>query len=262
MKKVLGRKQSMTEADEIKWWNVINHIEDYVSFEEVKQVTQIAYARILNLTRDKKAAYCWSGGKDSLVISELCRNLGIYDCQCFLTDLEFPDWKNFLLTNAPSNCEFIDTGFDLNFLAEHTELLFAEGKLEQFWNKNIRQKFLKKYIHDKNLEVLILGRRIIDGNVCGKDGILRQSKSGIVYSPIYDWSHELLFAFLHYNNIPIPFIYKWRRGFYFGTHLWCERYSYNEVYEIDPSVVIKAAEKIPSAKAFLESLNNASSFGK
>ena len=57
---------------------------------------------------------------------------------------------------------------------------------------------------------------------------------GMLYSPIYDWSHELLFAYLHYNQISLPFIYKWERGFYYGTHLWVERDSWEEVYATRP----------------------------
>ena len=261
MKRVLGRKQNMKPADEKVWWDVINNIEEYVSQEEVARATDIARARILKMTNGKKAAYTWSGGKDSLVISSLCRSVGITSCQCFVTELEYPAWHKFLEQNAPPNCEFINVGFDLNFIAEHNELLFVEGKLEQFWNKNIRQKYFRKYICDKNLDVLILGHRTIDGNICGSNGIRIQRSGGVLYSPIYDWSHELLFAYLHYKGMKLPFIYKWERGFFFGTHLWVERNNYAEVYKIDPSIVIEASKKLSSAKKFLEELSNASSFG-
>ena len=84
MKIVLGRKQSMKPDDENLWWNVINNIEDYVSLEETEQATKIARERILQVTLGKKSAYIWSGGKDSLVISDLCRNVGIENCQCWI----------------------------------------------------------------------------------------------------------------------------------------------------------------------------------
>ena len=110
---------------------------------------------------------------------------------------------------------------------------------------------------------MILGHRTIDGNVCGKDGVRVQRQGGILLAPIFDWTHELLFAYLHYNKIELPFVYKWPRGFRHGTHNWAERSmddideGYREVYKIDPSVVIQAAEKLPSARKFLEELNNA-----
>lgn len=265
MKKVLGRKQSMKPADEKVWWDVINNIEEYVSQDEVARATDIARARILKMTSGKKAAYSWSGGKDSLVISSLCRSVGITSCQCLIKFTEFPIWEKWLMKNAPPNCEVLKVGFNLNYLAEHEELLFARGKLGQRWLRDIQQKYFRKYLKERNLDIVILGHRTIDGNVCGKNGVRIQKQGGILYSPIHDWSHELVFAFLHYNKIELPFMYKWYRGFYNGTCGWAQRtagsvnQAWQEVYDIDPSVVIQAAEKLPSARKFLEEMKNANS---
>lgn len=257
MKRVLGRKQSMKPADEKVWWDVINNIEEYVSREEVARATDIARARILKMTSGKKAAYTWSGGKDSLVISDLCQSVGITSCQCLIKYTEFPAWVDWLIKNAPPNCTFLKVGFDLDYLAEHEELLFARGKIGQRWLRDIQQKCFREYLKQENLDVLILGRRTIDGNICGSNGIRIQRDGSILYSPIYDWSHELLLAYLHYKELEIPFIYKWYRGFYNGTCGWAQRtagsvnQAWQEVYDIDPSVVIQAAEKLPSARKFL-----------
>lgn len=255
MRQVLGSKLSMKPEDEVKWWNVINHIEDYVSFSEVERATEIARARILKVTNNKKAAYSWSGGKDSLVVSELCKSVGIYKCQCFFTDLEFPTWKKFLLDNAPVGCEFVNVGFGLDYLAEHPEMIFPRGKLAVQWAIQVQRKQFLRHLLDSDINVLITGHRLIDSNSnCGVNGIRKKAKDKILLAPIYDWSHELLFAFLHYHKIELPFIYKWYRGFFEGTHLWVERENYQQVYNIDPSVVVQAAEKVPSAKKFLENL--------
>ena len=242
----------MTAEDEQKWWNVINNIEKYVSRAEVEIATAEVLDRIKTITTNKKVAYAWSGGKDSLVIADLCKRAEIIKSFCLVTELEYPQWLKFLQENKPPNCEIINVGYDLDFIAKHSELLFAVGKLEQFWNINIRQKNFKKYIQKNKLEVLILGRRKIDGNFCGKKGLRLSNDNCIIYSPIFDWSHELLFAYMHYNKIELPFIYKLQRGFNFGTHLWVERDTFQEVYDIDPSIVIKAAEKIPDARKWLE----------
>lgn len=246
---MLGRKQSMKLEDEQKWWYVIENIEKYVSRAEVEIATAEVLDRIKTITAGKKSAYAWSGGKDSLVIADLCKRAGITKSYCLVTGLEYPQWLKFLLENKPPDCEIIEVGYDLDFISAHSELLFVQGKPQQFWNRNIRHKYAKKYIEENNLDILIFGRRKIDGNVCGKSGLNKKS-----YSPLYDWSHELLFAYMHYNKIEIPFIYKWNRGFYFGTHLWVERYNFKEVYEIDSSIVEAAADKIPAAKKFLEAL--------
>ena len=54
MKQVLGRKQSMKSTDEGKWWEVINHIENYVSRAEVETATIEVLNRILTATTEKK----------------------------------------------------------------------------------------------------------------------------------------------------------------------------------------------------------------
>ena len=151
------------------------------------------------------------------------------------------------------------TGYDLDWLAEHQELIFAEGITGQRWHQvNQRGPFTRMYF-DNDLDILIVGHRAIDGNVCGKDGYIRKKSGEVRYSPIWDWPHEALLGYIHFNNLELPPIYGWKNGFVIGTHAWPERefcktlnQGYSEVYEIDPSIVVSAAEKIPSAKHFLE----------
>ena len=260
MRQVLGRKQGMKPEDEKIWWNVINHIDEYVSANEVERATDIARARILKMTDGKKAAYSWSGGKDSLAIAALCQSVGIYKCQCFFTDLEFPAWKKFLFEHAPAGCEMVNVGFGLDYLVEHPDMIFPHGKTALRWPQQVQRAQFIRHLLGTDIDVLITGHRLIDGNDnCGTNGIRRKAGGKILFAPIFDWTHEMLFAFLHYNQIELPFIYKWNRGFFEGTHLWVERFNYQQVYDIDPTVVINAAKKLPSAKKFLEELTNANS---
>jgi 3'-phosphoadenosine 5'-phosphosulfate sulfotransferase (PAPS reductase)/FAD synthetase len=43
------------------------------------------------------------------------------------------------------------------------------------------------------------------------------------YSPMRAWSHELVFAFVHYYGLALPPIYEWEEGFKAGTHPWPAR---------------------------------------
>ena len=59
----------------------------------------------------------------------------------------------------------------------------------------------------------------------------------------------------------MPPIYDWKNGYLCGTHPWPARQwtksienGWQEVYEIDKSIVIDASEHIDSAKKFLEGL--------
>ena len=79
------------------------------------------------------------------------------------------------------------------------------------------------------------------------------------FSPLAAWSHEHVLAYIHYHQLPLPPIYGWKNGYLCGTHPWPARQwtgspenGWREVYDIDPSIVIEAAEKIGSARAFLE----------
>ena len=260
MKRVLGRKQSMKPEDEALWWRVIDNIENYVTKREVDDAAVEALDRIKTMTSGKNAAFAWSGGKDSLVIADLCKKLNITRCRCFYTDVEYPAWQKYLEENKPTCCEMIKIPIDLNYLAKHEKIVLNEVRINQVWNKRIRQEPLLKWLHNSDVNVILLGHRAIDGNVCGKGGIRQKAANKFLFSPIHDWSHELLFAYLHYNNIELPFIYRWYRGFYQGTHCWAERTTgtveegYREVFSIDSSIVYKAAEFLPTAKKFLEDL--------
>ena len=81
------------------------------------------------------------------------------------------------------------------------------------------------------------------------------------YSPLSAWSHEQVLAYIHYHSLEMPPIYNWKNGCLCGTHPWPARQwtgsmgnAWAEIYEIDSSIVIEAAEHIQSAKKFLESL--------
>ena len=69
MEKVLGRKQSIRNED---WINAMQHIEDLVKKEELDTLVDQTVSEILEQTEGKKAAFAWSGGKDSLVLERVC----------------------------------------------------------------------------------------------------------------------------------------------------------------------------------------------
>ena len=256
MKIVLGRKQKYKTED--AWCDAVAHIEELISPEECRHYADMTVERISAATAGKNAGYAWSGGKDSLVLSDLCRRAGVTQCALFLTHLEFPAFESWLLEHKPEDCEVFRFGFDLDFLAKHPELIFPKGKEMQRWNVIMQRGSQIFYIHKNNLDVLLTGHRRMDGNTCGKDGFTCRKSGETIYAPLYDWPHEALLGYIHYHGIVMPPIYDWPRGYRNGTHFWpyrnCESREdgWREVYEIDPSVIEAAAEKIPEARAFLE----------
>lgn len=119
------------------------------------------------------------------------------------------------------------------------------------------------YIYEqarKQRDMLLLGRRRADGNYVGKGSNIYTDGKGVTrYSPLSDWSHEAILAFIHYHKVPVPPIYEWQNGYSCGTHPWPARQwtgsvenGWKEVFEIDGRIVIDAAKTIPSAREFLE----------
>ena len=116
------------------------------------------------------------------------------------------------------------------------------------------------YSKSHDLDLIILGRRRADGTYVGRGSNIYTDGKGVTrFSPLADWTHEQVLAFIHYHQLPVPPIYGWPNGYLCGTHPWPARQwtgsvenGWCEVYGIDPSIVIEAAEKIDSARAFLE----------
>lgn len=252
----LGRKQASKNED---WLWALAHIEELISPAEVEAFSASALADIKSHTAGKRAAYAYSGGKDSIVLADLCEKAGVHSGFFAYSDLDYPAFVAWVKEHKPVGVQMLHTGYNLDWLKSHQELIFAEGIKGQRWHTiNQRGPFTKMFF-ENGLDVLLVGHRIIDGNVCGPDGYIRKKSGECRYSPIREWPHEALLGYIHYNRLPLPPIYGWKDGFVQGTHAWPERefcktidQGYREVYEIDPGIVIGAAAKLPSARHFLE----------
>ena len=173
--------------------------------------------------------------------------------RCDLEYIAFLDWVE---EHKPEKLEVINTGQNMEWLLKHEQMLFPQNStLAAQWFHIVQHRGQAKYYKAKSLDMLLLGRRRSDGNYVGK-GITR-------YSPLADWSHEDILAYIHYYKVPMPPIYDWQNGYLCGTHPWPARQwtgsienGWKEVYEIDSSIVDEAAQHIQSAKEFLEKLKD------
>lgn len=257
MKQVLGRKQTSKNED---WLYAFAHIEELISPEEVDAFAESALAEIREATAGKRAAYAYSAGKDSIVLADLCEKSGITTGFFAFCDLDYPAFIEWVRKNKPDGVRMMYTGYNLKWLYRHQNLIFAEGELGQRWHQISQRGPFTRMFFDNGLDLLIMGHRKIDGNFCGPRGYIRKRSGEVRFSPLRDWPHEALLGYIHYNALPLPPIYGWKDGWVQGTHAWPEREfcsqdimkGYREVYEIDPSIIIKAAEVLPSARRFLE----------
>lgn len=127
MEKVLGRKQNIRNED---WINAMQHIEDLVKKEELDTLVDQTVSEILEQTEGKKAAFAWSGGKDSLVLERVCEMAGIHDCLMAVCDLEYPAFMEWVESHKPEKLEIINTGQNMDWLLKHQNKWVPRSKLK------------------------------------------------------------------------------------------------------------------------------------
>lgn len=254
----LGRKQRITND---AWLEAVATVESTVSEAALGELVAATIKDIKAKTAGKKAAYAWSGGKDSIVLGKLCEAAGVTDCMIGVCDLEYPAFAGWIEANKPAGYEVINTHQGLDWLARHPEMLFPQNSATAGrWFSIVQHRAQRIYAKVHSLDLIILGRRRADGNYVGRGTNIYTDGRGVTrFSPLAAWSHEHVLAYIHYHQLPLPPIYGWKNGYLCGTHPWPARQwtgstenGWREVYDIDPSIVIEAAEKIESARVFLE----------
>ena len=237
-------------------------IESIVTKKELDKKVGQTVKDIKVTTEGKRAAFAWSGGKDSLVLEQICYLAGITECVLVICDVEYREFLAWVTDHMPEKLEVIDTGQNLEWLTEHQQMLFPQNSnIAAQWFHMVQHRGQAKYYKARELDMLLLGRRRADGNYVGKGTNIYTDGKGVTrYSPLADWSHEEILAYIHYYQIPMPPFYDWQNGYYCGTHPWPARQwtgsienGWKEVFQIDPSIVKDAAQSIKSAKDFLES---------
>ncbi len=208
----------------------------------------------------KKVALSWSGGKDSIVLEHICRELPIDRIFWVRSNLEYQQVIEWVNQNAPKNLEIVNTGQDLKWLSKNQHLLFPQhAEVASLWFKLVQNEGQKRYFLENNLDMILVGRRTKDGNNPGEEGMDVDEFGVVRYAPIYDWHHEDVLAYLEYFDIKLPPFYFWTNGFQVGTGPWAAREytgsienGWREVYEIEPQIVEKAARYLKSAADFLK----------
>ena len=260
MNERLGKKQRIKNED---WISTLKNIEKAVSRERIDALAEDTIERVRKTTLGKRVAYAWSGGKDSLVLGDIARKAGIIPCVLVISNLEYQAFTEWVEAHKPPELTIINTGQDMKWLAEHQEMLFPQdSRYASRWFKIVQHRGQDQYYKDKKLDMILLGRRKADGNYVGKGNNIYTNIRGITrYSPLSDWSHEEILAYIHYNNLAMPPIYDWDNGFLCGTHPWPARQwtesiekAWEEVFKIDSSIVLDAAEYFESARVFLDNL--------
>ncbi len=251
----LARKQAI--SDQTAWHAARARSRASWPDDRLDQLIDYTVEQIKLNTRGKRAGYGWSGGKDSLALDYVCRLAGITDCVLAISELEYPAFLQWVTDNMPDGLTVLNCGLDLDWLAKHPDMLFPKGPYGPRWFSLINHKGQERYYRSQNLDVILLGRRRVDGNYCGPKGDVNLYTNGrgiTRYSPISEWPHEAVFSLIDRENIPMPPCYDWPRGFQVGTGSWPARqwtvdqdHGWSEVWSIDRGVVRHAATVLPAA---------------
>lgn len=205
-------------------------------------------------------AYAWSGGKDSLALELVMNRARIKQGYISLTPLEYPAQAIWCHSNMPSEIMvWPQQHLNYQWIAEHPEMLFpVDHKHTERWGTITYRAAREGYQKVMRPGVLFDGRRRADGNVCPANP--KPTKSGrLSYYPLADWTHEDVMAAIAYGGMEWPPIYDYPHGFLRGTGPWPYVYphpsdttnGWKRVYTCDSRVVVKAAQVIPSAAAYL-----------
>lgn len=261
---MLPRKSQIQKAnDDSSWIEYFNSAYDNICHERLSKLESDTINNISDTLHGKSVCVGWcGGGKDSVVIYDLMKRSGVTFTPVFWRGInEYPEVKLWIDENKPDGLVEITIGkFTLEFLDAHPGYLFVEDK--KTTNKWMEPKWKAQRDFIKDFDLFVAGRRLKDGNNCGKreNNFIRNN----TYSPIADWSHEELFAYIRKYNLELSPFYFWPRGFMLGSLTsgeWTERKClggmtvndvWDEIWEIDKSIIYDSSEKLASARNYLE----------
>lgn len=260
----LPQKQSSNQDDWLTAWAEIRRSPD---LQRVDRLVDTAAARLRRFVAGSRAAYGWSGGKDSLALEVVADAAGLERSVLVISGLEYPAFLAWVTSNMPWGLTIeCQEHLNLGWLTQHPEMLFPTGKWSSAWFAKVQHAGQRRYATRTGLQVLVLGRRRADGNHLGSpvgaDGQAHAytDRGGFArYSPISLWTHEDVLHVLAAYQVTLPPCYAWPRGFRVGTGPWPARqwtesrlHGWSEIAQIDPSILALAAEAdLPDARRAL-----------
>lgn len=266
---MLRKKQSIESNEE--WLQALEQSTSLYTRFDIDELEAATISKMETVVASyRNICHGWIAGKDSLVLSKVLAKSGVKTTPIMWRGInEYPAMKDWVDNNKPSNLieEIIDK-YSLEFLEAHPEYLFCKGNTRQKWmaTKWERQR---KDIRKHNFDLFITGRRLKDGNQCGtaNNNYIAHKNGYDVYSPLAEWNNEQLLAYIRYNNIVLPPFYGYERGFLIGSIAmgeWTERATlgktenevWEELYRIDKNIVLRAAQRLTSARQYLISKEN------
>jgi len=174
------------------------------------------------LKQFKNPLVAWSGGKDSVFVSETLKKIGKYKYACVVSRaLEYQMHLDYISAYAFTNqlsLAVIETGFDFDWLNQHPEFILpVSSAIRAKIYKVVQQNHIKFYAENNGHDAVIFGRRTDDGNSIYAELYKNKNGKGIFqYFPFKDVKDNEVMSAL--KNVELSPIYQKCDGFARGTH--------------------------------------------
>ena len=249
-----------THARSDEWAYAFEHIEEFITRQEVIDRFSQTCDFVRRMVRGRTAGFGWSGGKESVVLADIMRNVGIDTCcfgfnSCFSYP-SFVEWTN---RNMPAGCEVYDCAERFNYavMLERGMEAFSDDlrQYSRFIDLNDRTVY-PRFCEKHGLDVFIMGTRKADNNICGKapDYVTTAKKRNwLRFSPMAEWTTEEVLGYIRYFRGGYEALapqYQYPNGWHYGSdapiYLHLEgrtrQQMWAEVYRNDKRVVERAAK--------------------
>lgn len=170
----------------------------------------------------EKSLLAFSGGKDSVAVSQYMLNKGykIPHIAIVNKELDYPKHIQFIIDYCRKysiELHLINREkYGVKFLHENPKYIFPfDSKVKSRWYKIFQQNGVREFAEKYEADTVIFGRRRQDGNSIRKR--FYRNKNGIgQFFPIMDWSNERTWRYV--KGIPHSPIYDYAYGRKRGTH--------------------------------------------
>jgi len=250
---MLGRKASLTRAS---YTDFVTHVGSRVPRAMLDSHVDDAVRRIAAAQSRYGARFgvAWSGGKDSIAVTAIAEMAGVsVGVQaCADPSLEYQSFVDWCDKHRPSYVRTDYPGMTPAWLRKNPRLVFPSrfkdsARIHTLYN-GMKWTAQRALIDSENLAFIVTGRRTIDSNFCGTGGVSTARGKYVSVSPLYDWSHELVFALIHYHGLALPPVYDTEHGFAHGARPW-PLTSLDEVLERQPDIYARWKPEIDHALA-------------
>lgn len=263
------RLKDKTHARSEEWAYAFEHIEEFISMQEVVDRYSKTLDFVRRTIRGKKCGFGWSGGKESIVLADIMKQVGVTTCcfgfnSCF-SYRSFIEWTK---RNMPKGCEVYDHSDRVNFevmLEKGMEAFSDDLRQYSRWINMTDRTVYPRFCEKHDLDIFIVGRRKTDNNICGKAPdylISAKDRKWVSFSPMAEWSTEETLGYIRYfkgGYEALPPQYQYINGWHNGSdapiYLHLEgrtrQQMWDIVYRNDPEFVHRCAKWLPSAQAYL-----------